>query len=300
MKIDEFEVRGAPQDLIDFKDQVTILLNNGKYSSIVVGTPPTWTARNGEFVFFDSSSVLRVYFYNNNTWGFIEYPAGGGALIVAVSNNVTTVSNTLLNVSNNLVAVSNNLVTGSTTILNVSNNLISVSNNVVTGSTTLLNVSNNLVTVSNNVVTGSTTLLNVSNNLITVSNNQETQITRLTNVSNNLVTTSGNVANLIVQATNGALKGWIQFTGTGALGISDHYNVASLTRTGAGQFEVVWVTTMANRFYSIAGNASRALTVGLKFGLSSLLTGSTLVEYLDNTDAFGDPEFSTMVMTGDQ
>ncbi len=335
---------------------------------MVVGTPPSWTARNGEFVFFNSADTLRIYFYNNTSWGFIEYPAGGGVLITAVSNNVTTASSTLLNVSNNLVAVSNNLVTGSTTILNVSNNLVTVSNNLDTqtvrltnvsnnlvgvsdGLTTqvtritnvsnnlvtvsnnldtqtvrltnvsnnlatvsnnldtqtvrLTNVSNNLVTVSDNLGTQIVRLTNVSNNLVTVSNNLDIQATRLTNVSNNLVTTSGNVANLIVQASNGALKGWINFNGIAAqLSILDHYNVQSVTRENAGTYTISWATTFATTAYPVVGMVLgtgggirgyvTAQSGGRRMGSTGILcwdnNGATLIDYQD----------ISLMITGDQ
>ena len=67
-------MRGLPQDLIDFKDQVTLLLNNGRYSNIVVSSVPTWNARNGEAVFYldSANNVRRWYYYLNNAWNKVE------------------------------------------------------------------------------------------------------------------------------------------------------------------------------------------------------------------------------------
>ena len=80
--MDELIIRKADRNVREFIDQVTLLLNYGKYSSAVVVNNPQWTARNGEFVFFQSStsSGNRVYFYANNQWNWISgSPTGGGS-----------------------------------------------------------------------------------------------------------------------------------------------------------------------------------------------------------------------------
>lgn len=74
MKLDEFVIRRVPRELNNFIDQVTLILNYGKYSSQVVTSAPTWVARNGEFVFLQSSTQNRVYFYASNQWNWL----GGG------------------------------------------------------------------------------------------------------------------------------------------------------------------------------------------------------------------------------
>ena len=81
MKLDEFVLRKASRDVREFADQTTLILNNGKYSAQVVGTPPTWFARNGEFLFMTSSTTRRIYFYVNNAWNYLEFvlsTSGGG------------------------------------------------------------------------------------------------------------------------------------------------------------------------------------------------------------------------------
>ena len=96
MKLDEFECRGSQQDIIDFKDQTTLILNNGSYSAIVVNTAPSWTARNGEFVFFNSANITRTYFYNNGVWNFLETSTAGGQ-VTTVSSNLNTVTTAVTN-----------------------------------------------------------------------------------------------------------------------------------------------------------------------------------------------------------
>lgn len=75
---------------------------------MVQNTPPAWTARNGEFVFFSSGTVKRLYFYNISSWDYLQYNLGGtqtdikawitfsgtGALQITDSYNVTALTRT--------------------------------------------------------------------------------------------------------------------------------------------------------------------------------------------------------------
>jgi len=77
MKVDDYNLSKLSNEAENFKEDVTNILNYGKYSGqVVANTPPSWTARNGEFVFFASGTIKRLYFYNINSWDFIEYNAG--------------------------------------------------------------------------------------------------------------------------------------------------------------------------------------------------------------------------------
>lgn len=77
--MDEFTLRGVNRNVRDFIDQVTIILNYGKYSGQTLTSEPTWVARNGEFAFLSSSSQNRLYFYANNQWNWMAgSPTGGG------------------------------------------------------------------------------------------------------------------------------------------------------------------------------------------------------------------------------
>ena len=77
IKIDDYILSKLSNEAENFKEDVTLILNYGKYSAQVVqNTPPSWTARNGEFVFFASGATKRLYFYNINAWDFLEYSSG--------------------------------------------------------------------------------------------------------------------------------------------------------------------------------------------------------------------------------
>lgn len=91
MKLDDYSLAKLSNEAENFKEDVQNILNYGKYSAQVVqNTPPAWTARNGEFVFYASGTVKRIYFYNISAWDYIEYNAGdvGGDLAEYVSTNV--------------------------------------------------------------------------------------------------------------------------------------------------------------------------------------------------------------------
>jgi len=86
VKVDEYTLRRVDRGVREFIDQATIIFNYGKYSAQVVGTDPQWTARNGEFVFFTSAGINRVYFYVNNLWNWIGGSPTGGSTAAAGSN----------------------------------------------------------------------------------------------------------------------------------------------------------------------------------------------------------------------
>ena len=91
VKIDDYQLSKLSNEAENFKEDVSNIINYGKYSAQVVSnTPPSWTARNGEFVFFASGTLKRLYFYNISAWDYIEYNAGatGGLQNSIVSSDV--------------------------------------------------------------------------------------------------------------------------------------------------------------------------------------------------------------------
>ena len=70
-KIDDVELRGSSQELIDFKDNVQELLNFGKYQAQVVSSVPTYLGRRGEHVWYVSGATGRLYVAtsdNSTSW----------------------------------------------------------------------------------------------------------------------------------------------------------------------------------------------------------------------------------------
>jgi hypothetical protein len=61
VKIDDFTFRNLPQELIDFKDKVVLILNLGKYQKTIISSPPNWVARAGEEVYTFAGTTGRLY-----------------------------------------------------------------------------------------------------------------------------------------------------------------------------------------------------------------------------------------------
>ena len=75
MRVSPYDFSKQPQDLIDFKDNVTQILNFGKYQNRVLyeGTP-TWSGQEGEVVYsYITSATAGLYnfytfYYVNSAW----------------------------------------------------------------------------------------------------------------------------------------------------------------------------------------------------------------------------------------
>lgn len=56
-------------DLENFRDELTNLINYGKYAIPTITTLPTWRAQPGETVlYFPASGGTTQYFYKNSAW----------------------------------------------------------------------------------------------------------------------------------------------------------------------------------------------------------------------------------------
>ena len=74
-------MRSVPIDLINFKDEVTTLLNYGKYQTLVLyeANSPNWTGREGEICLRYVTSAtagwfnLYQYYYVNSGWRFVIF-----------------------------------------------------------------------------------------------------------------------------------------------------------------------------------------------------------------------------------
>ena len=67
-KVSDYDLTGQSQELIDGFDEIRTLLNFGKYQPQVVASIPTWTGRQGEFVWvFGGTGGLYVCTTDNST-----------------------------------------------------------------------------------------------------------------------------------------------------------------------------------------------------------------------------------------
>lgn len=69
MKIAPYSFSDLNNELENFKEDITNLLNYGKYAIPIVTILPNWDAEPGETVlFFASSGGTTQYFYKNSAW----------------------------------------------------------------------------------------------------------------------------------------------------------------------------------------------------------------------------------------
>lgn len=77
-KIDEYDFKKMPQEVVDFKDQVRELLNFGKYQAQLLTGIPAYIGRGGEqawYVGADSGALYVNLSDGTSTWTkVIEFP----------------------------------------------------------------------------------------------------------------------------------------------------------------------------------------------------------------------------------
>lgn len=66
-------------NLLQVLDDISNILNNGRYQMRVVSSVPDWTGEEGEHLLYVSGTVRRWYWYDitNSTWQFINWNSSG-------------------------------------------------------------------------------------------------------------------------------------------------------------------------------------------------------------------------------
>ncbi len=79
-RISGYDFYQVPEEVIDFKDEVTNLLNFGKYASQVLynaASTPTWDGREGEsvlaYVLGAGTFMAYTYFWLDSGWRFTTF-----------------------------------------------------------------------------------------------------------------------------------------------------------------------------------------------------------------------------------
>ena len=67
-KLDDYEFKGLPQQVSDFKDDVRNILNFGTLSFPYVTTVPTFSADTGRVVIYQSGTAGRLYIRVPKAW----------------------------------------------------------------------------------------------------------------------------------------------------------------------------------------------------------------------------------------
>lgn len=63
MKLGDYDIKNADQELLDFKNDTITLLNFGKYQAPVLTAVPTWKGNRGEFCVVVSATTAALYAY---------------------------------------------------------------------------------------------------------------------------------------------------------------------------------------------------------------------------------------------
>ena len=71
-KVDDYEIKGINKEIRDFTEDVTTLLNHGKYAHPFLNAGPDWDARDGESAVFKSGNTKRYYLHLNTEWTAID------------------------------------------------------------------------------------------------------------------------------------------------------------------------------------------------------------------------------------
>lgn len=84
MKIADIELpQGAvPQEVLDWMDNVRLVLNNGRYQQRVIDSIPTWSTHSGETLLYQSDTVRRQYAYINDQWCYFGFVDSDGTILV--------------------------------------------------------------------------------------------------------------------------------------------------------------------------------------------------------------------------
>lgn len=102
-----------------------------------------------------------------------------------------------------------------------------------------------------------------------------------------------------------AAKGWVKFTvNTGVIGaqtINASYNVASVTRTGAGAYTVAFTIAFSSANYAALPNGNAGVSMAIQIANGSQAAGSIGIVFLNSTTgALVDPTNGFLVAFGDQ
>lgn len=74
-KIDDYDIRGIPQEQVDLNDDIRTIINFGKYQSATISAAPGWTGRRGESVYAFTADSGYLYVCTSDdsvTWRVVS------------------------------------------------------------------------------------------------------------------------------------------------------------------------------------------------------------------------------------
>lgn len=72
MKISPHDFTKLPQDVIEFCEEVTKIINYGRVANPVLSAAPTWTAKEGESFIYVTGTNRYIYHYAGGAWSYQE------------------------------------------------------------------------------------------------------------------------------------------------------------------------------------------------------------------------------------
>src|SRR3990167_1517965 len=102
----------------------------------------------------------------------------------------------------------------------------------------------------------------------------------------------------------GVAKGWVNFDGTGVVGINGSLNVSSITDNGTGDYTINWTTAFSAATYALVGTVQKtgAISAGVVYinSTGALQTTSARILTLDDGGTVQDFDVVCTVAFGDQ
>lgn len=81
MKVPDAIIRVKDFELVDFMDNVQVILNNGLYETRIFSQIPDWAANDGESAIYATGTVRDLFFMINSTWCRIGFNSLGSLVL---------------------------------------------------------------------------------------------------------------------------------------------------------------------------------------------------------------------------
>lgn len=87
MKLPDAVIKVKDLELVEFMENVQVILNQGLYEMRITAQVPSWTAQTGETAIYYTGTVRTLYFYVNGVWAFIGFSSTGALQLFDADGN---------------------------------------------------------------------------------------------------------------------------------------------------------------------------------------------------------------------
>jgi len=114
--------------------------------------------------------------------------------------------------------------------------------------------------------------------------------------ADNLADRNGSLSTSMLNVLYGSAKAWIQFNGSGTVGVGGSYNVSSITDNGVGDYTLNFTTALPDPAYIVVGAARLAgNTAGLNENPNNVVHATTAVRLFTFNTSTGAAIDATLV-----